>query len=84
MTSFSFSFTLPRPIKLGDKILDVVYETIKMSRGYYIQTTSSLGTVTQSISENRLERESGSKYLPTRTQEKLYFMSIVPPIVIVA
>lgn len=39
--------------------------------GYYIQTTSSLGRVTQSISENRLERESDSKYLPTSTQEKL-------------
>ena len=70
-----------RPIKLGDKILDVVYETRCL--GVIIDSQLSWNSHVENLCKSfgkKVKQLKRFKYLPTSTLEKIYFSSIVPTI----
>ena len=70
-----------RPIKLGDKILDVAYETRCL--GVIIDSQLSCNSHLEHLCKSfgkKVKQLKRFKYLPTSTLEKIYFSSIVPTI----
>ena len=70
-----------RPIKLGDKILNVVSETRCL--GIFIDSQLSWNSHTEHLCKSfgkKVKQFKRFKYLPTSTLETIYFSSIVPTI----
>ena len=70
-----------RPIKLGDNILNVVYETrcLGVIIDSQLSWTSHLEHLCKSFGK-KVRQLKRFKYLPTSTLEKIYFSNIVPTV----